>query len=198
MKFALLFLALGLSFPQSAFAAGAHKGEESKVQAVVTFNHPLGSTTTNASGTFYDFGGYQIFEPKVYPSEYFGTFPLYFVDDFMHYSIAVSNTAPKGGKKFKLKITAVHRVLQTDGSLGMQVSPTQEFIVDDLRPGETRMINASAFIPMQDGLESGLDMTTIRIQHLNNGADDAALIKECTAVWCPPSLEDTLVVKSNG
>ena len=44
----------------------------------VQFSGAFGSTTTNSSGIFYNFFGITLSEDKVYPSQYWGTFPLYF------------------------------------------------------------------------------------------------------------------------
>jgi hypothetical protein len=126
-------------------------------------------------------------EPKVYPSQYWGTFPLYFVGTSMNFLIALTNTAAKGNKSFKVRIEAVHRVLEASGALGAQLAPPQTWTVESLAPGETKTLPGSAFIPYDPNLPSGLDITKVRILHLNEGANsDAGLIKESVAVWCPP------------
>jgi len=190
----LAAVALSLSLAQTGFAAGV--GVAKKLDVAVTFNDPMGFTVTNDQGTFYNFYGFEMFEPKVYLPQHWGTFPLYFVDQNMNFSVAVSNTAAKG-KKFKLRIVASHHALLTDGSSGMALAPDQEFIVDNLVAGESRVINASIYIAPDPNLESGLDITTLRIYHLNNGSSDAGLIKEFQAVWCPPDHEDALAVLSS-
>jgi hypothetical protein len=181
---ALLFMAV----PSGVFAAGNHNCEAGKIMASVAFTNPAGTTYTDASGIRYTLNGWTFAgEPKVYPQAYWGQYPLYFVGTSMTFMVNLTNMAPMGQKSFKIRVQALNNVLETNGSLGMQIAPPQEWIVSDLKPGETRNLPGSIFIPFNPNMPSGLDITKIRISHVNEGAnDDAALIKEEIAVWCPP------------
>lgn len=188
MKMLMVWTCLASWLPISAQAAGVHQGEAGKIQAQVTFVGPAGETVTDASGTRYTMNG-SVFdqEPKIYPAKYWGTFPLYFVGTSMNFLVTLTNTAVLGNKSFKVRIEAVHRVLETSGAWGAQLAPPQTWTVESLAPGETKTLPGSAFIAYDPKLPSGLDITNIRILHLNSGADgDAGLIKEAAAVWCPP------------
>ena len=77
----LLFLEGGL------FAAGEHKGEAAKITASVSFLNPYGQTTADSTGITYRVGGWSHHENKIYPSAYWGTFPLYFVGTTMNFSV---------------------------------------------------------------------------------------------------------------
>lgn len=184
MRHALVAAALLL--PLDARAAGLHAGEESKIQASVEFLGNAGHTITDHRGTTYVVGWWSYFEPKVYIEKYRGVFPLYFVGQHMRFKVRLTNAAEKGSKPFNVRIEAENKVLETDGSLGQEIGPMQSWTVKDLRPGQTVVKELSVYIDPHDDLPSGLDMTKVRIRHENQGAADAALIKESLAVWCPP------------
>ena len=176
----------------TALAAGTHSGEAPKITASVAFKNPAGVTVTDAAGIRYTMNGWTFdSESKVYPQKYWGSFPLYFVGTTMKFTVTVVNTAPSGEKKFKVRVQALNNVLETSGAAGFQLAPPQEWLIQDLRPGETRQFEGSVFIKPDPNLPSGLDLTRIRISHINEGANvDAALIKEEVAVWCPPPAKE--------
>lgn len=181
-----LFLAAGL------FAAGEHRGEAGKIEATVSFLNPYGQTTTDSTGITYRAGGWAYHENKIYPSAYWGTFPLYFVGTTMSFSVSLTNTAANGNKSFRIRVQALNHVLETSGAMGMEIASPKEWIVESLAPGETKTLQGSIYIAPNPNLPSGLDITKIRILHLNEGQNaDAGLIKEEVAIWCPPSLQDT-------
>jgi hypothetical protein len=171
----------------SAWGAGAHQGEAAKIATSVQFLDPAGWTTTDATGTTYVFRR-TTFEPKIYPSLYRGTFPGYYYGSTMRFTVSVANTAAMGAKPLRVSVQAVSSVLETDGSLGQQLGDTQEWIIDGLAPGQSTTLAGSVTI-VGDDIPSGLDLTRIRIRHLNNGSADAALIATADAVWCPPPAE---------
>lgn len=188
----MLALPLAAALAAPAAAAGAHAGERGKIQARVSFLTPTGQTVTDGSGITYRAGSWSYHESKVYPSRYWGTFPLYFVGQTMTFSVTLSNTAAQGDKPFKVRVEALNHVLETSGGLGMQLAPPQEWLVQDLRPGQSQTRQFSIYIAPNPALPSGLDVTKVRILHLNEGANsDAGLIKEELAVWCPPALKDS-------
>ena len=174
-----------------ASAAGKHKGEAGKIQAHVDFLNPAGKTTTDAGGITYRSGGWSYREPKVYDKKFWGTFPLYFMGQSFQARVTVTNTAAKGSKPFKVIIEALHNVLETDGSTGVEIIPGQSWTIKELRPGQSVTKYISSYIPIDPDIPGGLDVTRVRIRHLNQGQNpDAGLIKESVAVWCPPSLKD--------
>lgn len=181
----------------SVSAAGHHEGEADKISATVTFAAPALWTTTNATGIYYAFSwGVTAFEPKVYLPEHWGTFPGYFLNQTMRFTVTLTNTAAKGAKPFTIRVQALSNVLETDGSLGQAIGGGQEWIVAKLLPGETRTVSGA--VDLVGPLPSGLDITRIRIAHLNQGADpDAGLITVKSALWCPPSAEAVATPRAN-
>ncbi|MBI4668162.1 MAG: hypothetical protein HY747_03075 [Elusimicrobia bacterium] len=184
----ILLSVLVFSGITNIWAAGSHSGEAGKIETSVSFLDSSGYTTTDARGTHYNFYGMTFDEPKVYPSWTYGkNYPLYFIGNTMNFTVTMRNAASKGAKPFKIKVKALNNVLETDGSPGMSLAAPQEWIVEDLRPGESRVLSGSVYIAPDPNLPSGLDITKIRISHLNEGGnEDAGLIKEEIAVWCPP------------
>ncbi len=59
---------------------GNHNGEVCQLEVSVSFYGQYGETVTDENGTFYNVFGYTFFEPKIYPPQYWGVFPLYFFD----------------------------------------------------------------------------------------------------------------------
>ncbi|MBI4369446.1 MAG: hypothetical protein HY547_04380 [Elusimicrobia bacterium] len=183
--FVFIFLAASLSW-----GAGRHQGEASKIEAEVTFLDPSGFTTTDASGIHYHFWGYVFDEPKIYPESTYGVeHPLYFVGTNMNFTVILRSTSDRGAKKFRIRIQALSHTLETDGSPGMELAAPKEWIIESLAPGESRIFDGSIYLAPDANLPSGLDITKIRISHLNEGSnDEAGLIKEEIAVWCPPNV----------
>ncbi|MFA6092162.1 MAG: hypothetical protein WCU88_01245 [Elusimicrobiota bacterium] len=187
----LVFSLLLVGVPVVVQTQGKHAGEAAKISAEVSFLSPAGTTRTDAQGITYQSGGWSYTEPKIYPQPYWGSFPLYFVGQAMRFQVRLSNTAVKGEKPFRVRVQALNRVLETNGALGMEIGPMKEWIVEDLRPGESSMREFSIDIVPDPNLPSGLDVTKVRILHENQGSADAGLIKEEIAVWCPPALKDS-------
>ncbi|MBI4057320.1 MAG: hypothetical protein HY399_07220 [Elusimicrobia bacterium] len=187
MKPISLLAGIFFSLNLSLHAAGQHRGESDKIQAQVSFLNPSGQTTTDATGITYVAGSWQSYEPKIYPPNYWGTYPLYFAGSIMNFSVTLTNTADQGNKNLKIRVQALNHVLNTDGTQGSPISSPQEWVVDSLRPGETRTLYNSIYVGSDPNLPSGLDTTKIRILHLNEGNNaEAGLIKEEVAIWCPP------------
>ncbi|MBI4052392.1 MAG: hypothetical protein HY400_07790, partial [Elusimicrobia bacterium] len=159
------FSSLLLVYPLTySHAAGQHAGEADKIQAQVNFHDQAGYTTTDASGIYYHFGSNLLSEPKIYPSWTYGIeYPLYFVGSTMRFSVTLTNTSTQGNKSFKIRIQALNHAMETDGALGMELAPPQEWIVESLKPGETKTLEGSVYIAPNPDLPSGLDVTKIRI-----------------------------------
>ena len=152
---------------------------------------------------------YTSYEPKVYIDKYhygstdfeFSTdvtthdvlsspdagVPLYFFDTEAQITLVITNNSPAA--KQNLRIESEAFTLNIDGSNGTSFGnqQTQDIVV---RKGETVYIDASFIANYQEGMESGLDRYSVRVSHPNNGArkgnQDAALIAEFEAIFCPP------------
>lgn len=166
-------------------AAGLHSGEAGRISTEVSFLNPAGQTTAGPQGVTYSVGSWSLTEAKVYPAQFHGAYPLYFIGTTMNFTVALTNATQHGKKSFKVRVEALSSVLETSGVEGRPLAAPQEWVVDSLAPGETRILQGA--VALNDPtVPSGLDVTRIRISHLNEGADGAALIKEVRAVWCPP------------
>lgn len=171
--------------PGSLFAAGMHAGEADKISAEVSFLNPAGRTTAGSQGITYNAGGWSMTEAKFYPPDFFGTYPLYFFGTTMNFNVVLANRTTQGKKSFKVRVEALSHVLETSGAPGQPLAAPQEWVVESLGPGETKTLQGSVAL-FDPSVPSGLDITRIRVSHLNEGAEGAALIKEVKAVWCPP------------
>jgi hypothetical protein len=168
--------------------SGAHKGEKKQLDVDISFFGESGWTVTNADGTEYHrYSGSVKYEDKVYPSEYWGTFPLYFFGYQTGITVTVTNNGPR--KVAKLRITTEAYQLRTDGSSGHALrEPTSIDI--ELARGETRTIDASFVVNQTPESESGLDRFIVKVSHPNegggNGNTEPGLIMVQEGVFCPP------------
>jgi len=170
-----------------ALHGGEHVGEVNQLEVSVSFSGESGQTVTDENGTFYHFWGYVFCENKVYPTEYWGVFPLYFFNDRVGATVTVTNKGPR--KRAKLRVRTECYCLRTDGSNGAQLAAPQEVDID-LAPGETQTVDASLVAEYVPDAESGLDRLIIKILHPNEGGgpgnSDPALIMLKEAIFCPP------------
>lgn len=121
----------------------------------IALSRQYGETVTDENGTFYHVWGMTFFEPKVYPPEYWGVFPLYFFGTEVGVTVEVENKSP-GNKAKLLRLITECYCLRTDGSNGAQLlAPQEKNIV--LRNRETKVVDASFVAGYVPGAESGLD-----------------------------------------
>ena len=169
-----------------------HVGERRQLAVEIAFSDEFGETVTDACGTEYHFDDNVLYEDKVYPEEYWGTFPLYFFGTEVGVTVTVTNLGPRANAKLRVRTEAF--VLLTDGSSGAQLAPTREVDVE-LALGESATIDASftaEYVADATGMEGGLDRFIVEVLHPNPGRDDAALIMRREGVFCPPELEGDL------
>lgn len=172
-------------------AQGNHFGEEQDLHISVEYLGSSGYTTTDYKGIHYHFYGMVFDELKIYPSWTYGQkYPLYFMGQDMNFRVTIKNIKEKGAKPFKIRVHAANFTMNTDGFAERIIAPPSQWIVESLRPGESKVIEGSINIPIDPTLPSGLDFTAIRVFHMNNGHDqNAGFIKEFRSVWCPPDIQ---------
>ena len=173
---------------------GWHNGEVKQLEVDISFYGQYGHTVTDRNGTFYYFFGYCFYEPKVYPPEYWGVFPLYFFDTSTGIKIATTNKGPRNRAKLTIRTQAY--CLNTDGSNGAELlAPTDQDI--DVDVGETEVVDASFVSRFVEGADSGLDRLVVKVLHPNEGGGpgnaDPALIMVKEAVFCPPESEGAIL-----
>lgn len=206
-KFAFLTLVVGLAagliFAKDApvsdpYKVGNHDGEVAQLEVNATFSGSFGETVTDNMGTTYNVWGFSFYEPKVYPPEYWGVFPLYFYDTDVGVTISVKNTDPRHVAKLRVRTECY--VIKTDGSSGVSISPAQETTDFEIEVGETKTINSTFTAEYVEGAESGLDRLIIKLLHPNEGGGstyDPALILLKEAVFCPPEYQGELMMLLN-
>lgn len=188
-------LASGLSAASAditdQYKAGQHNGELKQLDVDISFSGSHGVTTTDASGITYRFWGQSLSEPKVYPSKYWGDFPLYFFGLPVLSEVTVTNKGPRNS--FKLRVTTQAYSLNLDGSNGAKLAPdvVREF---NVARGETQKLDMSFTPQFTPGADSGLDRIVILVQHVNEGGNGKgnpypALILAKEAIICPPAVE---------
>ncbi len=189
-KLALFVLAVSVSLipvSQALSKQGKHIGEQKMLDVVIEFSNSFGKTVTNADGVFYHFSGYVSRENKVYPSQYWGEFPLYFFGTKTGITVTITNKGPQA--KAKLRIKTESYVLNTDGSSGIALMEPK--VIDlEIPRGETKTIDASFVVEYIPGADSGLDRFLVKVLHMNKGGGkgnmEPALIMSKEGIFCPP------------
>lgn len=193
-KISLIVSLLCLVFPQQVFSKqGQHVGEQKMLDVEIQFSKMSGTTVTNANGVYYNFWGYVFYENKVYPHQYWGTYPLYFFGQEVGVTVKVTNKGPK--EKAKLRIKVESYVLNTDGSNGVELMKPK--IIDvEVNKNETKIIDASFVADYVEGADSGLDRFVVKVLHINEGGGfgntEPALIMVKEGIFCPPKYNQKL------
>jgi len=166
---------------------GPHFGELKQLSVGIEFSGASGTTVTDETGITYAVGGWTSSEDKVYPSEYWGTYPLYFFGQEVGVTVTVTNLGPR--RSFSLVVRTEAYCLRTDGSNGATLlEPTETDIV--VARGETVRVDSSFVAGFVEGAESGLDRLIVKVLHPNvvdnPSGDEPALLLQKEAVFCPP------------
>ncbi len=176
-------------YSPSARSAGKHKGENKQFSVDIAFSGEFGETVTDSQGTTYSFWGYSIFEPKIYPEEYWGEFPLYFWNTHIGVAVTITNHGPRN--RMKLKVIREAYTLRTDGTNGVALIKPYTINVT-LGRGETATIDSSFAAHYVAGAESGLDRFLVKIVHVNSGKgsgdEEPGLIAVKEGIFCPPEI----------
>jgi hypothetical protein len=181
-----------LVFSSVIFAnTGQHIGERRMLDVNINFYDSKGKTVTNSQGIYYHHSGRVKYEPKVYPSRYWGTYPLYFFGGRVGVKVTVANKGPRA--KIKLRITSEANVILVSGDIGASIMQpkTTQFTV---AKGQTKTIDVSFVTQPTPDVDSGLDLFTVKVQHANQGGGPGneypALIMVKEGVFCPPKYQD--------
>lgn len=159
---AALLLACGAAFGQTSRTrqpADARKVSDTQAGTVnidvnVGFSGQSGVTITDENGTFYNCMGWSFFEPKVYPPEYWGVFPLYFFGDVVGVSLTVTNLDASTQADVRLRRECY--CLRTDGSSGGALAvPAQNDVA--VAPSQTAFLDGSFAVDYWADSEDGLD-----------------------------------------
>ncbi len=177
----LIFVSLLLS------KQSRHIGEQRMLDVNIQFFNASGKTITNANGVYYYFWGYVIHEDKVYPSRYWGEYPLYFVGRKAGVKVTITNRGPRAKAKVRIKTEAY--VLLPNGSNGATLMAPKIIDIEVAR-GQTKTIDASFLVPDGPDIDSGLDRFLVKVLHINHGGgpgnSEPGLIMVKEGVFCPP------------
>jgi hypothetical protein len=179
----LSLIVAGLAFAQ----VGQHNGEKKQLDVQIAFSDAVGKTVTNATGTHYYVGSGVSSENKVYPSQYWGTYPLYYFGSRVGVQVTVTNLGPR--QKAKIRITTEGYALLTSGASGGALFSPRQLEVE-VAKGETKTIDASFVTEYTASSESGLDRFLVKVSHLAQGGgpgnETPSLIMVKEGVFCPP------------
>jgi hypothetical protein len=170
---------------------GKNLGVIKMLDVDIIFFDAKGTTVTNENGIYYHYYGRVKYENKVYPPEYWGTFPLYFFGGTTGVKVTVTNNGPV--PNVKMRVIVECNVLRTNGENGVSLldPKTTEFSV---AKGETKTIDCSFISVFVPGAESGLDRFTVRVQRINQGGGPGneypGLIMQKEGIFCPPEFAD--------
>ena len=173
--FAAVLLAVGVCFAPASNAksdkgamhrnaqkSGEERGEPLQLNVDIAFSRQWGETVTDENGTTYNFFGMSCFEPKIYPLEYWGVFPLYFFGGKVGIGVTVKNECAT--QVASLRITSECYCLNTDGSNGAQLLAPQETKIT-INGNETKTVDASFVGEYVEGADSGLDRFLVKLFH---------------------------------
>ncbi len=178
---------MGWSPPEEV---GPHGGERQEIEVEIAFSGEFGYTVTDENGTTYHVGDWAMYEDKVYTSEYWGTWPLYFFGTEVGITVTVRNNGPRANARLRIRTEAY--VLLTDGSNGAVLSAPRDTDIVVAR-GESVTVDASFIAVYTPDAESGLDRFIVKVLHPNAGGsrgdDEPALILMKEGILCPPEYQ---------
>jgi len=165
---------------------GAKLLKKKKIEVEIEFFNGVGTTVTNASGIFYTFNGITIQENKVYPEEYWGTYPLYFFGQ--ETGIRINFKTLVGNNKKYVVRTEVYG-LNTDGSNGgVYLAPTDQKIV--LKKNETLVLDRSFTAVFDSSIhESGLDRLIVTVFKVADDGSLGKIVAKKEGIYCPPEIQ---------
>ncbi|MEK7766971.1 MAG: hypothetical protein AAB368_12110, partial [bacterium] len=105
---------------------GKHIGDAEPLSWTIEYLDSWGRTVVDAAGGhfFHDrcCGGFRTDDPSwIYPSLYYGTFPMYYIGTTMRYRLTITNNGPRAYKN--LRVVAIQEYLNPDGGAGERLGP---------------------------------------------------------------------------
>jgi len=185
-------LSMGERIALGARDEGSHPPANHQVSVGISFDNTLGYSVTDETGIHYFVDGWEpIYEEKVYPEEYWGTFPLYLAWSTADITVMIHN---EGAAAMKLRVVTEAYEMKTDGTNGVPLTDPREFEIK-LKKFEQADIDSSFYLDVVPGMEGGLDRLVVKVyrkhdlnhEHDGDGGDsDWELICEEEGIFCPP------------
>jgi len=176
---------------------GKHIGDGEPLSWKIEYFDQWGRTVVdNNGGHFYHdkcCGGYLTDDPSwLYPQQYWGTFPMYYIGTTMRYRITLTNNSRRTYKN--LRVVAIQEYLNPTGDWGERLGPdaARDWYVRTLGPGQSVVLEGTCNI-LGDA-HGGLDQTHLQVQHWNGGkgkpGPGSVIIDDAkAAIWCPPDAQ---------
>lgn len=181
---------------------GKHIGYVDALSWSIEYTGQWGRTVVSENGAvfYHDLccGGAVSADPSwIYPEQYWGEYPMYYLGGVMSYRITVANADPNRTYRH-LRLVAIQEYFSPEGEWGewMGEDAAKDWYIPELKPGESLIFEGS-FNIASDGLP-GLNQTHIQLQHWNGGqgvpGPGSVIIDDVkAALWCPPDAADTSV-----
>lgn len=201
----LLSVSAGLIPPVGACASdllgpiwhlkGKHIGYVDTLSWSIEYVGQWGRTVVNADGATFHHdlccGGAITADPSwIYPEQYWGEYPMYYLGTDMHYRITLANSDPNRTYRH-LRLVAIQEYFSPDGEWGewMGEDAARDWYIPELKSGESAVYEGS-FLIAANG-RPGLNQTHIQVQHWNGGTGipgpGSVIIDDVnSALWCPP------------
>ncbi len=174
---------------------GKHVGYAETLSWSIEYTGQWGRTVVSAGGAVFHHdlccGGAVTADPSwIYPEQYWGEYPMYYLGTDMHYRITVANTHSDRTYRH-LRLVAIQEYFSPEGEWGewMGEDAAKDWYIPELKPGEIAVFDGSFHIA-PDG-RPGLNQTHIQVQHWNNGTGipgpGSVIVDDVkAALWCPP------------
>ena len=164
-----------------------HYGGPKMMEADIEFFNPRGTFIADGTGIYYKIDGKLYHRNTFYPEQYWGEYPLYFPATTVPVAVGITNKNPQAVTGKHALITE-SCVLNTDGSYGETVTPTQ-IIESEVAVGETKRIDASFALP---AVGKNMHIFFVRLYQRSNDNNYASLVISKEAVFCAPEYVDFL------
>lgn len=174
---------------------GKHIGYVDSLSWSIEYTGQWGRTVVSADGAvfYHDLccGSAMTADPSwIYPEQYWGQYPMYYMGTDMHYRITLTNDDPNRTYRH-LRLVSIQEYFSPEGEWGewMGEDAAKDWYIPELKPGESVFFDGSFHIA-PDGLP-GLNQTHIQVQHWNGGkgipGPGSVIIDDAkAALWCPP------------
>jgi hypothetical protein len=151
-------------------SAGLHLGDQKPIEVEVVYLSPPGILTIDEEGATYYFPEWNltIHEDREYDERYYGTYPVYFIGQTMHFEIRVRNRSARTYRNLLVEATQEYH-LASGATYGEPLpgESTQKWFVERLGPNEEVVLKGAYYA--SPATLPGLDQTHVSIYHWSNG-----------------------------
>lgn len=176
---------------------GKHIGDGEPLSWKIEYLDAWGRTYVDATGGhfFHDrcCGGFETYDPSwIYPTQYYGEYPMYYFGTTMRYRITLTNNAKRS--YMNLRVVAIQEYLTNNNTWGEWLTPdaAKDWYVPELRGGQSITFEGTLYLGVGSDTHGGLDQTHLQVQHWNPGGGipgaGSVIIDDAQAnIFCPPA-----------